>query len=68
MQLLLFFYWKFTHFRHAVRVNKWDEAGSIIAHKCVNARAVCVFVCVVSCTVFAFMAPLTDSRCRAISV
>lgn len=32
-QLLLFYYWKFTHFRHAVRTRNFAEAGSIIFHQ-----------------------------------
>jgi len=39
-QLLLFFYWKFTHFRHAVRTGNWAEAGSIVMHQLVT-----LFVC-----------------------
>jgi fatty acid desaturase len=40
-QLLLFFYWKFTHFRHAMRTGNWPEAGSIIMHQ-VLTLAVCL--------------------------
>lgn len=40
-QLLLFFYWKFTHFRHAVRTSNWSEAGAIIGHQLLT-LAICV--------------------------
>ena len=40
-QLLLFFYWKFTHFRHAVRTKNWPEAVSIVMHQIVT-LAICI--------------------------
>merc|ERR1711991_331043 len=40
-QLLLFYFWKFTHFRHAVRTKNWWEAGSIIFHNLLT-LAICL--------------------------
>lgn len=40
-QLLLFYYWKFTHFRHALRTRNYPEAVSIVAHK-VFTLAICL--------------------------
>jgi len=41
-QLLLFFYWKFTHLRHAVRTKQFDEAGGIIAHSVIT-LSICLY-------------------------